>query len=184
LAEQSGITVVERAEPGLQVRGNETQLANALANLVDNAIAYSQERTKVGVSARAVIDSDGSKWAEIAVTDQGIGIAEADLDRVFERFFRVDPARSRATGGTGLGLAIVKHIASNHGGGVSVWSVAGSGSTFTIRLPLAGQRAATADSGDDPSAYTDPDNNSDPDPDVELAGADGPTPTPEDLKTS
>jgi two-component system sensor histidine kinase SenX3 len=182
LAEQSGITVVERAEPGLQVRGNETQLANALANLVDNAIAYSPERTKVGVSARAVIDSDGSKWAEIAVTDQGIGIAEADLDRVFERFFRVDPARSRATGGTGLGLAIVKHIASNHGGGVSVWSVAGSGSTFTIRLPLAGQRAATADSGDDPSAYTDPANNSDPD--VELAGADGLPPTPEDLKTS
>ena len=74
-----------------------------------------------------------------SVTDQGIGIAEAELDRVFERFYRVDPARSRATGGTGLGLAIVKHIATNHGGSVPVWSVVGSGSTFTLRLPLAGR---------------------------------------------
>ncbi len=137
-AERTGITVVERCEPGLQVAGNETQLATAVANLVDNAIAYSPERTKVGVSARSITETDGRRWVEIAVTDQGIGIAEADLDRVFERFFRVDPARSRATGGTGLGLAIVKHIASNHGGSVSVWSVAGSGSTFTIRIPLAG----------------------------------------------
>ncbi|MGX7677596.1 sensor histidine kinase [Jatrophihabitans sp. DSM 45814] len=145
LAEQSGITVVDRTEPYLQVRGNETQLTNALSNLVDNAIAYSPERTKVGVSARAVMDADGSEWVEIAVTDQGIGIAEADLDRVFERFFRVDPARSRATGGTGLGLAIVKHIASNHGGAVSVWSVSGSGSTFTIRLPLAGRDGGSSD---------------------------------------
>jgi two-component system sensor histidine kinase SenX3 len=141
LAEQSGITVVLRSEPGLQARGNETQLATAIANLVDNAIAYSPERTKVGVSSRAVVDPSGAEWIEIAVTDQGIGIAEPDLDRVFERFFRVDPARSRATGGTGLGLAIVKHIATNHGGAVSVWSVYGSGSTFTIRLPLAGRQA-------------------------------------------
>jgi two-component system sensor histidine kinase SenX3 len=79
---------------------------------------------------------------EISVSDQGIGIAEADLDRVFERFYRVDQARSRATGGTGLGLAIVKHIATNHGGTVAVWSVVGSGSTFTVRLPLAGQLEA------------------------------------------
>jgi two-component system sensor histidine kinase SenX3 len=137
LAEQSGITVVDRAEAGLWVRGNETQLATALANLVDNAIAYSPQQTRVGVTARSATDRDGSEWVEIAVTDQGIGIDETDLDRVFERFFRVDPARSRATGGTGLGLAIVKHIATNHGGGVSVWSVVGSGSTFTVRLPLA-----------------------------------------------
>ncbi|MDQ1730469.1 MAG: two-component system, OmpR family, sensor histidine kinase SenX3 [Pseudonocardiales bacterium] len=141
LAEQSGITVVVRSEPGLQARGNETQLATAIANLVDNAIAYSPERTKVGVSSRAVVDPSGAEWIDIAVTDQGIGIAEPDLDRVFERFFRVDPARSRATGGTGLGLAIVKHIATNHGGAVSVWSVYGSGSTFTIKLPLAGRQA-------------------------------------------
>jgi two-component system sensor histidine kinase SenX3 len=146
-AERSGITVVDRAEPGLKVRGNETQLATAVANLVDNAIAYSPEGTKVGVAARATRDGGGAEWVEIAVTDQGIGIADVDLARVFERFFRVDPARSRATGGTGLGLAIVKHIASNHGGGVSVWSVVGSGSTFTVRLPLAGRD--TQDATDD-----------------------------------
>jgi two-component system sensor histidine kinase SenX3 len=86
-------------------------------------------------------DADGAEWVDIAVADQGIGIAESDLARVFERFYRVDQARSRATGGTGLGLAIVKHVATNHGGGVSVWSVPGSGSTFTIRLPLAGRAA-------------------------------------------
>jgi two-component system sensor histidine kinase SenX3 len=91
----------------------------------------------VSVTAKAITDDDGSNWVEIAVADQGIGIADADLDRVFERFYRVDPARSRATGGTGLGLAIVKHIATNHGGSVAVWSVVGSGSTFTVRLPLA-----------------------------------------------
>jgi two-component system sensor histidine kinase SenX3 len=144
VAEQSGITVVVRVDDGLRVRGNETQLANAVANLVDNAIAYSPEQTRVGVTARRVpdqlsagiADSNRRRWVEIAVTDQGIGIAEPELDRVFERFYRVDPARSRATGGTGLGLAIVKHVASNHGGAVSVWSVVGSGSTFTIRLPL------------------------------------------------
>ncbi|HEX8079838.1 MAG TPA: ATP-binding protein [Jatrophihabitans sp.] len=144
LAEQTGITVVERSEPGLQVRGNETQLSTALGNLVDNAIAYSPQNTRVSVTSRLVTDADGVDWVDIAVADQGIGIAEPDLDRVFERFYRVDQARSRATGGTGLGLAIVKHIATNHGGAVSVWSVLGSGSTFTMRLPLAG-RAPLAD---------------------------------------
>ncbi|MEO7262012.1 MAG: ATP-binding protein [Jatrophihabitantaceae bacterium] len=139
LAEQTGITVAERAEPGLQVRGNEAQLSTALGNLVDNAIAYSSERTRVSVTSRLATDADGAEWVDIAVTDQGIGIAETDLDRVFERFYRVDQARSRATGGTGLGLAIVKHVATNHGGRVSVWSVPGSGSTFTMRLPLAGR---------------------------------------------
>jgi len=141
LADQAGITVVDRVAPGLFVRGNETQLATALANLVDNAIAYSPQRTRVGVTARTWAQTEGSEWVEIAVTDQGIGIAEADHDRVFERFYRVDQARSRTTGGTGLGLAIVKHIATNHGGGVSVWSVPGSGSTFTLRLPLAEREA-------------------------------------------
>ena len=102
-------------------------------NLVDNAIAYSLAGTRVAVGTRR---RDGH--VEISVTDQGIGIAERDLERVFERFYRSDPARSRATGGTGLGLAIVKHIATNHGGGVNVWSVEGSGSTFTLRLPVAG----------------------------------------------
>ncbi len=144
LAEQTGILVVDRTQPGLQVRGNETQLATAIANLVDNAIVYSPQRTRVGVTARAIEDDEGAGWVEIAVTDQGSGIAEADLDRVFERFFRVDPARSRATGGTGLGLSIVKHIATNHRGSVSVWSLVGSGSTFTVLLPLAGQAVAAA----------------------------------------
>jgi two-component system sensor histidine kinase SenX3 len=141
LAEQANITVLSRPEGELWVRGNETQLITAIGNLIDNAIAYSPPHTRVCVISRA--DSDaGTDWVTISVTDQGIGIAEADLDRVFERFYRVDPARSRATGGTGLGLAIVKHIATNHGGSVAVWSVVGSGSTFTIRLPLATRTSA------------------------------------------
>ncbi|HEU5270659.1 MAG TPA: ATP-binding protein, partial [Jatrophihabitans sp.] len=137
LAEQANIGVLCRPEDDLAVRGNETQLTTALGNLIDNAIAYSPPHTRVSVTSRAETDPDGTGWVAISVTDQGIGIAEADLDRVFERFYRVDPARSRATGGTGLGLAIVKHIATNHGGTVSVWSGGGAGSTFTIRLPLA-----------------------------------------------
>ena len=141
LAEQTGIAVTARTEPGLRVRGDETQLSTALGNLVDNAIAYSPERTRVAVTSR-VVSEDGADWVDIAVADQGIGIAEPDLDRVFERFYRVDQARSRRTGGTGLGLAIVKHIATNHGGRVSVWSVVGAGSTFTMRLPLAGRDQA------------------------------------------
>jgi two-component system sensor histidine kinase SenX3 len=132
-AESAGITVVSGGQGRLAVRGNESQLVTALANLVDNAIAYSPAGSRVAVGTRR---RDG--YVEISVSDQGIGIPERDLERVFERFYRSDPARSRATGGTGLGLAIVKHIATNHGGGVSVWSVEGSGSTFTLRLPLAG----------------------------------------------
>jgi two-component system, OmpR family, sensor histidine kinase SenX3 len=132
-AEAAGIHVVSGGQGRLTVRGNEAQLLTALVNLVDNAIAYSPEGTRVAVGTRR---RDGH--VEISVSDQGIGIAESDLERVFERFYRADPARSRATGGTGLGLAIVKHIATNHGGGVSVWSVEGSGSTFTLRLPVAG----------------------------------------------
>jgi two-component system, OmpR family, sensor histidine kinase SenX3 len=132
-AESAGITVVSGGQGRLAVRGNESQLVTALVNLVDNAIAYSPAGTRVAVGTRR---RDG--YVEISVSDLGIGIAEPDLERVFERFYRSDPARSRATGGTGLGLAIVKHIATNHGGGVSVWSVEGSGSTFTLRLPLAG----------------------------------------------
>jgi two-component system, OmpR family, sensor histidine kinase SenX3 len=137
-ADNAGIAVVSGGERGLAVCGEEGQLVTALVNLVDNAIAYSPAGTRiaVGMRHRAGTGADGD-WVEISVSDQGIGIAEADLERVFERFYRADPARSRATGGTGLGLAIVKHIASNHGGGVSVWSVEGSGSTFTLRLPPA-----------------------------------------------
>jgi two-component system sensor histidine kinase SenX3 len=134
-AEQASIAVTPSINAGLRVRGNEAQLATAIANLVDNAIAYSGSGTRVAVTARATTDEESRPTVDIAVTDQGIGIAETERDRIFERFYRVDPARSRATGGTGLGLAIVKNIVTNHLGTVSVWSAVGSGSTFTIRLP-------------------------------------------------
>ena len=104
----------------MTVYGSDSQFATAVANLVDNAVAYSPEGSQVVVSARRAGDE-----VEIAVTDRGIGIAPEDLDRIFERFYRSDRARSRATGGTGLGLAIVKHIATNHGGRVEVTSAAG-----------------------------------------------------------
>ena len=113
----------------------------ALGNLVENAVNYSPARTRVGIAGRRV-PAPGGDLIEISVSDQGIGIPERDKDRIFERFYRVDPARSRATGGTGLGLAIVKHVAASHGGEVTVWSAEGQGSTFTLRLPEAGQRAA------------------------------------------
>jgi two-component system sensor histidine kinase SenX3 len=125
-----GITLVRGGTAGLLVDGSEAQLVTAVGNLLENAVHYSPEHTRVAVAARRC---DGA--VEITVTDQGIGIGEKDLERVFERFYRADPARSRSTGGTGLGLAIVKHVATNHGGEVSVWSVEGSGSTFTLRLP-------------------------------------------------
>jgi two-component system sensor histidine kinase SenX3 len=112
------------------VYGNGAQIATAVTNLVENAIAYSGEDTKVTLTVR-----QDEKWIEIDVADQGIGIAPHDVDRIFERFYRADQARSRATGGTGLGLAIVKHIATNHGGRVDVTSELGAGSTFTLRLP-------------------------------------------------
>jgi two-component system sensor histidine kinase SenX3 len=138
-AETQGITIVRGGDKGLVVRGDESQLATAVANLLDNAIAYSPERTRVALGVHLRNDI-----VEIAVTDQGIGIAEEDQERIFERFYRVDQARSRATGGTGLGLAIVKHIVGNHGGDVTVWSQPGAGSTFTIRL-VSGARQPAAD---------------------------------------
>ena len=131
-----GIEIVRGGERSLTVRGSESQLVTAVGNLIENAVHYSAEKTRVAVAVRR---RDGA--VEISVTDQGMGIAEKDLERVFERFYRADPARSRATGGTGLGLAIVKHVATNHGGEVSVWSVEGSGSTFTLRLPPSAETA-------------------------------------------
>ena len=114
------------------VLGAEGQLVTALTNLLANAVAYSSPGTTVTVAARSQ-----SGFAEIAVIDQGEGIPPGDQARIFERFYRVDPARATATGGNGLGLAIVKHIATNHGGGVRVSSQLGAGSTFTLRVPLA-----------------------------------------------
>ena len=127
-----GIELAASGPHGLSVLGDEDLLITALRNLLENAVAYSPEKTRVVVSTRR--SSDHS--IEISVADQGIGIPERDLERIFERFYRVDPARSRATGGTGLGLAIVKHVTAAHGGKVTVWSQEGAGSTFTLRLPL------------------------------------------------
>ena len=131
------ITMASGGTADLFVWGNRSQLAAALGNLVENAVNYSPARTRVGIAARKMA-APGGDLIEIAVTDQGFGISEKDRERVFERFYRVDPARSRATGGTGLGLAIVKHVAASHGGEVTVWSSEGLGSTFTLRLPESG----------------------------------------------
>ncbi|MEZ0094633.1 sensor histidine kinase [Streptacidiphilus sp. EB129] len=128
------ITMAAGGIAGLYLHGNRGQLAAALGNLVENAVNYSPARTRVAIAARKVPGAR-VETVEISVTDQGTGISEKDRERIFERFYRVDPARSRATGGTGLGLSIVKHVAASHGGTVSVWSVEGQGSTFTLRLP-------------------------------------------------
>lgn len=129
-AEGSGIEIAVDDNSELLLDGDRTLLVTALSNLIDNAISYSPSHSPVSISRR-----QSGEFVEIAVTDCGIGIDPADQDRVFERFFRVDPGRSRATGGTGLGLAIVKHVAANHGGEVKLWSRLGTGSTFTLRVP-------------------------------------------------
>jgi len=113
------------------IQGDHDQMTMAVNNLIENAVNYSPQGTKVSVSTSV---EDGI--ISIAVSDQGIGIPEAEVERIFERFYRVDPARSRETGGTGLGLSIVKHIVTKHGGEISVWSSENVGSTFTIRLPI------------------------------------------------
>ena len=113
------------------ILGDREQLIMAIQNLIENAINYSPEGTKVTVTSKV---EDGI--VDISVTDQGLGIPDTDLDRIFERFYRVDPARSRLTGGTGLGLSIVKHVALKHGGEVKVWSAENVGSTFSLRLPI------------------------------------------------
>jgi two-component system sensor histidine kinase SenX3 len=130
-AEKRKILLVQEVIDDAVINGDRNQVAMAIHNLIENAINYSPDATRVAITLKVV---DGI--AEISVSDQGIGIPEKDLERIFERFYRVDPARSRLTGGTGLGLSIVKHIATNHGGDVSLWSVEGAGSTFTIRFPL------------------------------------------------
>ena len=114
--------------------GDRDQLTMAIHNLIENAINYSPAETKVAVST-----SIENEIITISVADQGIGIPEAEVDRIFERFYRVDPARSRETGGTGRGLSIVKHIITKHGGEISVWSSENVGSTFSIRLPIQSQ---------------------------------------------
>jgi len=129
-AHAKGISVVHDGERGLQILGNGDEISLALGNLVANAVAYSPDHSRVVVAART-----NEMMVDLSITDQGIGIPAREIDRIFERFYRVDPARHRSTGGTGLGLSIVKHVAASHGGEVRVWSVEGQGSTFTLSLP-------------------------------------------------
>ena len=137
-AQARGISVVSSGEKGLKVLGNREQVTVAISNLVANAVNYSPDRSSVLVATRAADEH----MVEISVTDQGIGIPSDEIDRIFERFYRVDPARHRSTGGTGLGLSIVKHVAATHGGDIRVWSVEGQGSTFTLTLPRKNQEGS------------------------------------------
>ncbi len=145
-AQGKGIRLTTGGELDAAVYGDHNLLVTAVRNLLDNAVAYSGENTRVGVGVALSGD-----LVEIAVVDQGIGISADEQARVFERFYRVDPARSRDTGGTGLGLSIVKHVAADHGGEVTMWSEPGRGSTFTLRIPAAdlpkGQVPLTASAG-------------------------------------
>ncbi len=129
-ASDKSIELAFAGTSGLEVVGSPDQLAVALGNLVENAVAYSPGHTRVTISAR-----ENASRVDISVTDQGLGIPPKEIDRIFERFYRIDPARARNTGGTGLGLSIVKHIAASHGGEITVWSAEGQGSTFTLSLP-------------------------------------------------
>jgi len=132
IAEAKNISIEVDAPSGIVIYGDHEMLTMAVKNLIENAILYSEPGSSVGIGLRAI-----EGVAEIAVTDHGVGIAPEDQERIFERFYRVDPSRSRETGGTGLGLAIVKHVASNHRGEIKLFSQLGLGSTFTLRLPLA-----------------------------------------------
>ena len=129
-AQSKNINLVSGMPQPATVHGDQAQLVTALRNLMDNAVRYSPDNTQVGIGL-AVADGVVS----VSISDQGDGLTPQEQDRVFERFYRVDTARSRHTGGTGLGLSIVKHIVSNHGGEVTVWSTPKMGSTFTVRLP-------------------------------------------------
>jgi two-component system sensor histidine kinase SenX3 len=131
-AQAKNISITVGGSADVLVYGDHNLLVTAVRNLLDNAVAYSAENTRVGVGVR-----ERGGLVEIDVVDQGVGIAADEQDRVFERFYRVDPARSRDTGGTGLGLSIVKHVAADHGGDVQMWSEPGKGSTFTLRIPAA-----------------------------------------------
>ena len=135
-AESKNIAIGVGGAHGVLVRGDGQQLVMALGNLVDNAVRHSPADTRVSLAVRRV-DGGPPELAEISVSDEGPGIPDADRERIFERFYRVDSARSRDTGGTGLGLAIAKHVALGHGGEVTLWSAEGAGSTFTLRLPVA-----------------------------------------------
>jgi len=133
-ADRHQVTITIAGESGLHVMGNHLQLSTAIGNLVENALVYSDPGARVVVAARRQVRTDDD-YVDITVSDNGVGIPGDQLERIFERFYRVDYARSRANGGSGLGLSIVKHIAAAHNGDVLVWSQPGRGSTFTMRLP-------------------------------------------------
>jgi two-component system sensor histidine kinase SenX3 len=131
VAEQRRITIeLYEPDPPIYVIGDRRQLVSAIHSLLENAVTFSYEDSVVRVAGSHV---DGE--VKLSVTDSGVGIPARDLDRIFERFYRVDHGRSRETGGTGLGLSIVRHVASNHQGRVEVDSREGEGSTFTLVLP-------------------------------------------------
>ena len=132
LAANRKIRLVSEQAPKLEVFGNKEMLITAVKNLVENAISYSEPGTSVGIGCSAK-----ESIAEITVTDSGAGISPENQERIFERFYRADPSRSRETGGTGLGLSIVKHVAKTHRGEIKLFSQVGVGSTFTLRVPLA-----------------------------------------------
>lgn len=138
LAEGRGISLSVRTDEGPHlVLGDESLLTTACRNLVNNAVNYSGDETRIVVAVSSEDDA-----VAVQVTDQGVGLSAAEIERIFERFYRVDPARSRQTGGTGLGLAIVKHVCANHGGQIRVWSEPGVGSTFEMQIPACnGERA-------------------------------------------
>ncbi|MFL6027969.1 MAG: sensor histidine kinase [Friedmanniella sp.] len=150
-AERHQVSLTVAGSRGTRVLGSARQLGVAVGNLVENAVLYSDPGARVVVAAHVQSRSDDD-YVEITVSDNGIGIAAHEIDRIFERFYRVDYARSRANGGTGLGLAIVKHIAATHGGDVSVWSQPGAGSTFTIKIPAHLQPGEATAGRDDASA--------------------------------
>jgi two-component system, OmpR family, sensor histidine kinase SenX3 len=130
LADLHSIEIIQVNAPDVKIVGDYYQLVMAIRNLLSNAITFSPVSSRITVGANLK-----NGVVEITVSDQGIGISLENQSRIFERFYRVDPARSRTTGGTGLGLAIVKHVCENHGGEVSLWSVPGQGSTFTLKFP-------------------------------------------------
>jgi two-component system, OmpR family, sensor histidine kinase SenX3 len=159
-AEQHGVTLTVAGVNDCQVLGNARQLTVAVENLVENAVVYSDPGARVVVAAHMQALSDDD-YVEITVSDNGVGIPQGEIERIFERFYRVDYARSRANGGTGLGLAIVKHIAASHGGDVSVWSQPGRGSTFTLRIPAhLGAQQTVSSSADADSHLLAPDQES------------------------
>jgi two-component system sensor histidine kinase SenX3 len=149
-AKRAGVSIEAKSVPGVCVVGDRIQLASALQNLVSNAVKYSGDGKKVQVEVQAT-----AELVSILVVDQGIGIAAKDHQRIFERFYRVDRARSRSTGGSGLGLSIVRHVVSNHGGTITVVSEEGRGSTFTIVLPRAETPAESTERTDGSTAQLD-----------------------------